>query len=68
MQRRSASLSDTIVEEVVSVGEGTWGPAEAGADHQAEGFLAHRGGPRPASGADSEVAEEAVISLILNTG
>lgn len=68
MRRLSAFLSDTIVEEEVSVGGATWGNGEAADGRQAEGFLGRPGAPRLVSGADSEVAEEAGNSLTSSTG
>lgn len=48
--------------------EASWGLAEAEDDRLAEAPLDHLVVPRLVSEADSEVAEEAGISLILNMG
>lgn len=66
--RHSASLWDTIEDEEVTVVGATWGPVEAAGDRWAEVPSGHPVVPRLASEADSEVAEEAGISLTLNTG
>lgn len=47
--------------------EASWGLVEAEDGHLAEAPLDHLVVPRLVSEADSEVAEEAVNSLILNT-
>lgn len=48
--------------------EVAWGTAVAEGGHQAEVPLGHPGVPPLVSELDSEVAEEAGSSLILNTG
>lgn len=48
--------------------EASWGLAEVEDDHRAEAPSGHLEVPRLASEADSEAAEEAGSSMILNTG
>lgn len=48
--------------------EASWGPVEAEGDHPAEAPSGHPEVLHLVSEVDSEVAEEAGISLILNTG
>lgn len=66
--RHSAFHWDTLEAEEVTVAEASWVPAEAEDDQWAEVPSGRPGVPLLVSEALSEVAEEAGISLILNTG
>lgn len=66
--RHSAFHWDTLEAEGVTVAEASWVPAEAEDDQWAEGPSGRPGAPLLVSEVHSEVAEEAGISLILNTG
>lgn len=56
------------MEEEVSAAEASWDLVEAEGDQPAGVPLDHPEALHPVSGGDSEVAEEAGISPILNTG
>lgn len=66
--RHSASLWGTIEDEGATVVEASWRLVEVEGARWAEVPLGHPGVLHLVSEVDLEVAEEAVISLILNTG